>query len=191
LKALAHTDALGLYFGQRAKYWDDVRRLQVPLVAAVDGYCLGAGFELALLCDIVVASEAAQFGLPETSLGLVPGAGGTQRLPRALGKAKTMEVVLAGRLLTALECERAGIVSRVVPREALLDKATSIAREIASRAPVAQRLAKELVNTAFDLPLEAGLGVERTLFAIAFSSEDAREGIQAFLEKRKPGWRGR
>jgi enoyl-CoA hydratase len=184
LKALATLDTIDYYFGQRARLWDEIRSVRVPVVAAVSGFCLGAGCELALMSDIVVASESAQFGLPETKLGLIPGAGGTQRLVRAIGKANTMDVVLAGRLLSAREAQVAGLVARVVGPERWLDEAAEVAREIAARSSVATRLAKNAVNTAFESPLEAGLEAERKAFAIALGSEEARRAIAAFLDRR-------
>lgn len=188
LRDLAQSSATELYFGARFRMWDEIRRVRTPLIAAVSGFCLGGGLELAMMCDIVVAAEEARFGLPETGLGLIPGAGGTQRLARSIGKPKAMEVILAGRLLTASEAEAAGLVARVTRSDGWLDEATRIAKEIARRSPVAVRLAKESVNRSFDTGLEAGLDVERKAFAIAFGAADAQEGIAAFLEKREPRW---
>lgn len=189
LRDLARMDASELYFGERFRAWDAIRATRTPLVAAVSGFCLGGGLELAMSCDVVVAAEGAKLGLPETSLGLIPGAGGTQRLVRAIGKAKAMEVILAGRLLTAAEAEAAGLVARVTGAHGWFEEAVRLAEEIARRGPIAVRLAKEAVGRAFDTGLEAGLDVERKAFAIAFGSAEAREGIAAFLEKREPGWR--
>lgn len=189
LRELVGREPTELYFGSRFRAWDRIWRTRTPLVAAVSGYCLGGGLELAMICDIVVAAEGARFGLPETSLGLIPGAGGTQRLVRAIGKAKAMDVILAGRLLTAAEAEAAGVVARVTSADDWLAEARGIALEIARRSPVAVRLAKEAVGTAFYTGLEAGLDVEKKAFTVAFGSADAREGISAFLEKRDPGWR--
>lgn len=189
LRDLAQMGMTELYFGERFRSWDTVRRTRTPLIAAVSGFCLGGGLELAMMCDIVVASKGARFGLPETSLGLIPGAGGTQRLVRAIGKAKTMEVVLAGRLLDAAEAEAAGLVARVTDADSWLDEALRVAGEIAKRSPIAVRLAKEAVGRSFDTGLETGLDIERKAFAVAFGSEEAREGIAAFLEKREPRWR--
>jgi enoyl-CoA hydratase len=188
---LASTAPLDLYFGARIERWDAIRKIRTPLVAAVSGFCLGGGCELAMACDIVVASESARFGQPETNLGLIPGAGGTQRLTRAVGKAKAMDIVLSGRFLDAREAERAGLVARVVAKEAWLIEAKRVAREIAAKSPVATRLAKEAVNRAFDTALEVGLDLERKAFHVAFGSEDAREGLAAFAEKRKPEFKGR
>jgi enoyl-CoA hydratase len=188
---MADASAMDMYDARRIDRWDAIRRLRTPLVAAVSGYCLGGGCELAMACDLIVASETARFGQPETGLGIIPGAGGTQRLTRAVGKAKAMDVVLTGRFLDAHEAERAGLVARVVAREAWLEEAKRVARDIASKGPVAQRLAKEAVNRAFESTLETGLDFERKALYLAFASEDAREGLTAFREKRKPDFRGR
>jgi enoyl-CoA hydratase len=188
LRDIAQHEATELYFGGRFRSWDGIRRTRIPLVAAVSGFCLGGGMELAMMCDVIVAAEGARFGLPETSLGLIPGAGGTQRLARAIGKAKTMEVILAGRLLTARDAEAAGLVARVTTPDDWLDEGLRVAQEIAKRSPVAVRLAKEAVNRSFDAGLESGLDVERKAFTVAFGAADAREGIAAFLEKREPRW---
>src|SRR5918912_2057903 len=158
---LASSSPIDLYRSQRVERWDAIRRVRTPLVAAVSGHCLGGGCELAMACDLIVASETARFGQPETGLGVMPGAGGTQRLTRAVGKAVAMDMVLSGRTLSAREAERHGLVARVVAREAWLDEALRVAGEIAARAPVAQRLAKEAVARAFDTSLEAGPGLER------------------------------
>jgi len=160
-------------------------------VAAVSGYCLGGGCELAMLCDIVVASETAQFGQPEINLGVLPGAGGTQRLTHAVGKSLAMDVILTGRFLSADEALRAGLVARVVAREAWLDEAKRVARGIASKSPVSVRLAKESIDRAFDVPLTAGLELERRAFYLARASDDATEGLTAFVEKRRPDFKGR
>ena len=188
---LARSSAIELYNARRVERWDAIRNLRTPLVAAVSGYCLGGGCELALSCDLVVASETARFGQPETGLGIIPGAGGTQLLTRAVGKALAMDVILSGRQLTAREALAAGLVARVVAREAWLEEAKRVAREIASKGPVATRLAKESVDRAFEVSLSAGLEVERRALYLAFASEDAKEGLQAFVEKRKPDFKGR
>jgi enoyl-CoA hydratase len=188
---LARSSAIDLYYQRRVERWDAIAGLWTPLVAAVSGYCLGGGCELAMACDLIVASETARFGQPETGVGVIPGAGGTQRLTRAVGKALAMDVILTGRLLSAEEGERAGLVARVVAREAWLEEAKRVAREIASKAPVAVRLAKEAVDRAYESPLQLGLEHERRLLYLAFASEDAREGLNAFLEKRKPDFGGR
>jgi enoyl-CoA hydratase len=191
ISELRDTRTLDLYFGARLEKWDAIRKVRTPLVAAVSGFCLGGGCELAMACDVIIASETAQFGQPETGVGVMPGAGGTQRLTRAVGKAKAMDVILAGRFLDAWEAERAGLAARVVANEAWLEEAKRVAREIASKAPIAQRLAKEAVNRAFETTLDAGLDVERKLFHLAHSTEDAAEGLRAFGEKRRPDFKGR
>jgi enoyl-CoA hydratase len=188
---MAEASAMEMYEARRIDRWDAIRRLRTPLVAAVSGFCLGGGNELAMACDLIVASETARFGQPETGLGIIPGAGGTQRLTRAVGKAKAMDVILSGRFLDAWEAERAGLVARVVAREAWLEEAKSVARAIASKGPVAQRLAKESVNRAYESTLETGLDYERKALYLSFASEDAREGLTAFTEKRKPDFKGR
>jgi enoyl-CoA hydratase len=188
---MAQASAMEMYEARRIDRWDAIRRVRTPLVAAVSGFCLGGGCELAMACDLIVASETAQFGQPETGLGILPGAGGTQRLTRAVGKAKAMDVILSGRFLTAEEAERAGLVARVVAKEAWLEEAKAVARAIAAKGPIAQRLAKESVNRAFESTLETGLDYERKLLYLAFASEDAREGLTAFTEKRKPKFEGR
>jgi enoyl-CoA hydratase len=188
---LAQVSAIELYYQRRIERWDAIRGLWTPLVAAVSGYCLGGGCELAMSCDLIVASESAQFGQPETGLGIIPGAGGTQRLTRAVGKAVAMDVILSGRRLNANEALQAGLVARVVAKEAWLDEAKRVARHIAEKGPVATRLAKESVDRAYETTLGAGLEAERRALYLAFASEDAKEGLTAFTEKRKPEFRGR
>ena len=191
IRELSDSTPLELYFGGRIDKWDAIRSVRTPIVAAVSGYCLGGGCELAMACDLIVASETAQFGQPETNLGVLPGAGGTQRLTRAIGKSKAMDVILTGRFLTAREAEAAGLVARVVAAEAWLDEAKRLAHAIAAKSPVGVRLAKEAVNQAFETNLRAGLDAERKAFHLALSSEDAQDGMKAFLEKRKPEITGR
>jgi enoyl-CoA hydratase len=188
---LAKSSTIDLYYQRRVERWDEIAGLWTPLVAAVSGYCLGGGCELAMVCDLIVASETAQFGQPETGVGVIPGAGGTQRLTRAVGKALAMDVILSGRFLSADEALRAGLVARVVAREAWLDEAKRVARAIAEKAPVATRLAKEAVDRGFDSTLTLGLELERRLLYLAFASEGAKEGLNAFLEKRKPEFKGK
>jgi enoyl-CoA hydratase len=188
---LANSSAIELYYARRIERWDAIRGLWTPLVAAVSGYCLGGGCELAMACDLIVASETTRFGQPETSLGIIPGAGGTQRLTRAVGKATAMDVILSGRMLTADEALAAGLVARVVAKEAWLDEAKRVAHEIASKGPVATRLAKEAVDRAYESTLQLGVEYERRALYLAFASEDAKEGLKAFTEKRKPEFRGR
>ncbi len=188
---LAAATPIELYENRRVARFDAIRALRTPLVAAVSGYCLGGGCELAMACDLIVASETAQFGQPEINLGVLPGAGGTQRLTRAVGKSLAMDVILTGRFLSAQEALQAGLVARVVAREAWLDEAKRVAREIASKSPVSVRLAKEAVDQAFESPLASGIEFERRAFYLARASEDATEGLTAFVEKRKPDFKGR
>lgn len=191
VRSLLARTATEIYDGDRALLWERLRRIRTPTVAAVSGLCLGGGCELAMISDVVVASTSARFGLPETQLGLIPGAGGTQMLPRAIGKATAMDMVLTGRLLDAGEAATMGLVSRVVGADEWLATAAKVARRIAGRPAVAQRLAKEAIMTAFEAPLRSGIDGERRAFAMAFGSEDAREGMTAFVEKRDPVWRHR
>lgn len=172
-------------------YWDRLQRIARPIVAAVSGYALGGGCEFAMACDMIIASESAQFGQPEINLGVMPGAGGTQRLTRAVGKALAMEMVINDRRLSADEAVRFGLANRVVPVETYLEEAIRFGGEIAARAPIAVRLAKEAVNAAFEMPLQAALAHERRLFYFLFSSEDQKEGMEAFINKRRPEWKGR
>ncbi|MFN2187875.1 MAG: enoyl-CoA hydratase-related protein [Candidatus Promineifilaceae bacterium] len=172
-------------------YFDRLMQLAKPVIAAVSGYALGGGCELAMTCDMIVASESAKFGQPEINLGVIPGAGGTQRLTRAVGKALAMEMILNGRTLSASEAMAHGLVNRVAPDDSYLEEALALAVEIADRAPVALRLAKEAVNAAFESNLRSGLRHERRLFYLLFSTEDQKEGMRAFLEKRKAEWQGK
>ena len=188
---MADSSVVDMVAARRVDRWDAIRAVRTPLVAAVSGFCLGGGCELAMCCDLIVASETAVFGQPETALGLIPGAGGTQRLTRTVGKALAMDMILSGRRLSAREALASGLVARVVAREAWLDEAKRVAREIAAKGPVANRLAKEAVDRAFEGPLSLGLDYERRQLYLAFASDDAKEGISAFLEKRKPGFSGR
>jgi enoyl-CoA hydratase len=191
IKELSDATHFELYFGGRIDKWDAIRKIRTPIVAAVSGYCLGGGCELAMACDLIVASETGQFGQPETNLAVLPGAGGTQRLTRAIGKSKAMDVILTGRFLSAEEAEQAGLVARVSPQESWLADAKGVAASIAEKSPVGVRLAKEAVNQALETTLAAGLDAERKAFHLALSSEDAQEGLAAFLEKRKPHFKGR
>jgi enoyl-CoA hydratase len=172
-------------------YWDRLRKIGKPVVAAVSGFALGGGCELAMACDMIVASESAKFGQPEINLGIIPGAGGTQRMTYAVGKALAMEIVLNGRFLSADEAQQYGLINRVVPVELYLEEAIKFAAEIAARAPVALRLAKEAVNAVFETPLQAGLAHERRLFYMLFSTEDQKEGMDAFINKRPATWQGK
>ncbi|HKG56600.1 MAG TPA: enoyl-CoA hydratase-related protein [Candidatus Limnocylindrales bacterium] len=173
------------------RHWDRVKRIRKPLIAAVRGVALGGGCELAMACDMIVASDDAKFGQPEIRLGVMPGAGGTQRLTRAVGKAKAMEMVLTGEPITAREAEARGLVTRVVPATDTLDSALELASRIAALPSAAVVAAKEAVNRALELPLEAGLEFERRNFFLLFATDDMREGTAAFVEKRPPSWTGR
>ena len=188
---LAAGTPVSLYQDRRIERWDAIRSVRTPLVAAVSGFCLGGGCELAMACDLIVASETARFGQPEINLGVMPGAGGTQRLTRAVGKAVAMDMILSGRMLRAEEARDLGLVARVVAQEAWLEAAKRVAGEIAAKSPVSVRLAKEAIDEAFETPLSAGVEFERRSFYLARASEDADEGLSAFMEKRKPEFRGR
>ena len=174
-----------------ARFWPRLAALRTPVVAAVSGYALGGGCELALACDMIVASESAQFGQPEILLGIIPGGGGTQRLARVMGKQRAMELVLTGRRIGAEEAHRLGIVTRLASAEGWLDAALELAAEVAERPPLATRLAKQAVLAAEETALTAGLDHERRLYELAMATEDRVEGMNAFLEKRKPEFRGR
>jgi enoyl-CoA hydratase len=171
--------------------WEHIRNIRKPVVAAVAGYALGGGCELAMACDIVIAAEGAKFGQPEINLGVFPGAGGTQRLPRAIGKAKAMDLILTARMMDAAEAERAGLVSRVVPAQGLLEEALAVAEKIASYSLPVVMMAKEAVNRAWETTLAEGIRFERRLFHACFALEDRKEGMAAFVEKRKPRFRHR
>src|SRR5215203_1595354 len=191
IEVLSQTTPYEAATSDRLARWDSIRKIGKPIVAAVSGFCLGGGCELAMLCDVIVASETARFGQPEINVGVFPGAGGTQRLPRAVGKAVAMDMILTGRMLSAEEALALRLVARVVMKEAWLDEAKRVAREIAAKSPIAIRLAKEAVDAAFESPLSVGLELERRAFYLARASDDATEGLTAFVEKRKPEFRGR
>jgi enoyl-CoA hydratase len=175
----------------RIGQWDRVRRITKPVIAAVNGWCLGGGCELALTLDLIVAGEGAKFGQPEINIGVIPGAGGTQRLTRAIGKSKAMEMILTGEPMSAAEADRAGLVARVTTDELCVEDALALAAKIATKSPVALRLAKEAVNAAYEMGLTEALAHERRLFYLLFASEDQKEGMAAFLEKRPPEFKGR
>jgi enoyl-CoA hydratase len=191
IKEMSAVSAVEMLQGDHISAFDDILRIKKPVIAAVSGWCLGGGNELAMSCDMIVASETAQFGQPEINLGVIPGAGGTQRLTRAVGKVTAMEMVLNNRTLNAEEALEFGLVNRVVPVERYLDEALALAGEIAARAPLAIRLGKEAVNNAFESTLSDGLADERRAFYFLFASQDQKEGMQAFLEKRDAEWKGR
>ncbi|MHC4108229.1 MAG: enoyl-CoA hydratase-related protein [Planctomycetota bacterium] len=188
---MAERSMLEMYQRDQFATWDRIRRIKKPIVAAVSGFALGGGCELMMLCDVVIASETAQIGQPEINIGVMPGAGGTQRLTRAVGKATAMDVILTGRFLSAKEALAAGLVSRVVPKEHFFSEALRVAHEMAGKGPVALNLAKESVLKAFETTLAEGLEYERKLFYMLFGTDDQKEGMRAFMEKRKPEFRGK
>lgn len=190
IKEMAGATPVGMLLHDNISQFDRIRHVKKPVIAAVSGWCLGGGSELALSCDMIVASESARFGQPEITIGVIPGAGGTQRLTRAVGKAIAMEMVLNNRTLTAEEALRFGMVNRVVPVERYLAVALELAAEIAARAPLAVRFGKEAVNHAFESFLSDGLADERRAFYFLFASQDQKEGMAAFIEKRQPEWKG-
>jgi enoyl-CoA hydratase len=189
MKDLSFMDAyMGNYF---TRNWDTLRRVRKPVIAAVNGYALGGGCEVAMMCDVVIAGDNARFGQPEIKLGVIPGAGGTQRLPLAIGKAKAMDLLLTGRTIDAAEAERSGLVSRVVPADQAVAVALEVAAEIAAYPLPALLMLKESVNRAFESPLSEGLLFERRMIHALFATEDKKEGMTAFVEKRKPSFRHR
>ena len=191
IKEMTGANAVDMLLADNISRWDRLRKLKKPLISAVSGWCLGGGSELAMACDMIVASETAKFGQPEINIGVIPGAGGTQRLTRAVGKALAMEMVLNARFLSAEEALRYGLLNRVAPVETYLEEALKLANEIAVRAPLAVRLGKEAVNQAFESFLADGLADERRAFYFLFSTEDQKEGMAAFMEKRRANWKGR
>jgi enoyl-CoA hydratase len=186
---MANATAMDMYAGRRLDRYDRIRAVRTPIVAAVSGFCLGGGNEVAMSCDLIVCSPTARFGQPETGVGIIPGAGGTQRLVRAVGKSLAMDVILSGRFLNAEEALWAGLVARIA--DDWLGEAKAVAATIASKAPHATEIAKELVDHAYEATLTTGIDDERKAFYLAFAAEDAREGLTAFVEKRKPEWSGR
>ena len=190
IRELARQTPVTLIADNEFAIWDAIRRIRTPLVAAVRGVALGGGCELAMACDMIVAAEDAQFGQPEIRLGAMPGAGGTQRLTRAVGKARAMELILTGRPMSAREAEKAGLVTTVVPAEATLDAALELASRVAAMAPLAAIAAKDAVNQAFEVSLSAGLEFERRNFFLLFATDDQSEGMAAFIDKRTPAWKG-
>jgi len=188
---MATASAIEMLRANRIAQWDRVRRIGKPVIAAVNGWCLGGGCELAMALDLIVAGEGARFGQPEINLGVIPGAGGTQRLTRAIGKSRAMQMILTGEPIDAREAHRLGLVARVVPSELLVEDALTLAATIATKSPLALRLAKEAVNAAYEMSLTDALAHERRLFYLLFASEDQKEGMAAFLEKRDPDFKGR
>ncbi|RIJ37043.1 enoyl-CoA hydratase-related protein [Pontibacter oryzae] len=191
IKQMAGKTAIDMLNVDQFSTWDQIRKTKKPIIAAVSGFALGGGCELAMTCDMIVASETAQFGQPEIKIGVMPGAGGTQRLTKAIGKAKAMEMVLTGKFISADEAEKHGLINRVVPVELYLDGAFKLAADVAQMSPVAAKLAKESVNRSFETHLDEGLHFERKNFYLCFASEDQTEGMNAFVEKRKPEFKGR
>ena len=191
IKEMVEASAVDMLLADNIGVWDRIRGIKKPLIAAVSGWCLGGGNEVAMMCDMIIASETAKFGQPEINLGVIPGSGGTQRLTKAVGKAIAMEMVINNRTLTAEEAHRLGLINRVVPVEVYLDEALKLANEIGARAPLAVRTGKEMVNQAFETFLEEGIADERRAFYFLFSSEDQKEGMRAFIEKRDPDWKGK
>jgi len=191
IKEMQPLDFAEVYKSDFISGWDEIAKARKPIIAAVSGFALGGGCELAMLCDFIIASETAKFGQPEITLGVIPGIGGSQRLTRAVGKAKAMDLILTGRMMDAAEAERAGLVSRVVAPERLLDEALEAATKIASLSRPSVLMAKEAVSRAFETTLEEGLRFERRLFQSLFATEDQKEGMAAFIEKRKPAFKNR
>ena len=191
IKEMAESSPVEMVNSNRIDLFDRMRSIKKVVIAAVSGWALGGGCEIALSCDMIVASETAKFGQPEMTIGVIPGAGGTQRLARLLGKNLAMEMVINNRTLSAAEALQFGLANRVVPLDRFLDEAVALAEEIASRAPLAVRMAKDSVNAAFETTLTEGLKAERRNFYLLFSTEDQKEGMRAFIEKRKPNWKGK
>ena len=175
------------FIGER---WETVLEIQKPVIAAVAGFALGGGCELAMMCDLIIAADTAKFGQPEINLGIIPGAGGSQRLTRAIGKSKSMEMILTGRMMDSAEAERSGLVSRVVPGDKLIEEAMAAATKIAGQSPLAVKMNKELVEAAYETTLATGVALERRLFHSLFAFDDQKEGMAAFIEKRKPDFKG-
>lgn len=190
IKEMVDASLVEIVWNDQITRFTRISQIAKPVIAAVSGWCLGGGNELAMTCDMIVASETARFGQPEINIGVIPGAGGAQRLARTVGKAIAMEMVLNNRLLTAEEALQYGLVNRVVPVERYLEEALALAEEIANRAPLAVRLGKEAVNQAFESFLSDGIADERRAFCLLFATEDQKEGMSAFIEKRKPKWKG-
>ncbi len=191
IKEMADKSVIEIMDTDHVAVFGRIRTIQKPVIAAVSGWALGGGCEVALSCDMIVASESAKFGQPEITIGVIPGAGGTQRLTRAVGKVLAMEMILNNRTLTAHEAYQFGLVNRVVPVDGYLDETLILANEIASRAPLALRAAKKMINQSYELSLAEGLAEEKQTFYNLFASEDQKEGMKAFIEKRKPEWKGK
>ena len=188
IKRMAEASTVDMLLTDQLARWDRIRKLNKPVVAAINGYALGGGSELAMMCDMIIAGEGAKFGQPEINIGVIPGAGGTQRLTRAVGKARAMELVLCGRQYSAQEAYEMGLITKITPNELTIDEAKKLAHDIASKPAMAVRLGKEAVLKAFDTTIEGGLDYERKLFYMLFATLDQKEGMGAFIEKRKPEW---
>ena len=191
IKQMADKSAIDMQVMDQFSTWDQIRKTKKPIIAAVSGFALGGGCEFVMTCDMVIASETAKFGQPEIKLGTIPGAGGTQRLTKAIGKAKSMELILTGRFLSAQEAHFYGLVNKVVPVEMYMHEAVELAKEIAQMSSIAVQLAKEAINRSFETQLDEGLMFERKNFYLTFASEDQKEGMKAFTEKRKPVFKGK
>jgi enoyl-CoA hydratase len=191
IKEMATQSPIDMYVRDQFATWDNIRKIKKPIIAATSGFVLGGGCELAMTCDIIVAAECSKFGQPEIKLGVIPGAGGTQRLTRAVGKAKAMEMILTGKMYSAKEMFDAGLVSRVAADEIYLEEAQALAKEIASMPLIAVQIAKESILKSFDTTVEQGLEFERKSFYLLFASDDMKEGMNAFIEKRPPKWKGK
>ena len=191
IKEMADAAAIEMYAKDQFAVWDKMRKIKKPIVAAVSGFALGGGCEVTMMCDMIVAAECAKFGQPEINLGVIPGVGGTQRLTKAIGKARAMEMILTGKMFSAKEMFDAGLVSKVVSDESYFDEALNLAKEVASKPTITVQIAKQCILKSYDTSLENGLEYERQSFYLLFASEDKFEGMKAFIEKRKPAWKGK
>ncbi len=191
IKEMADASAIEMQMSNRFARWDRIRKIRKPIIAAVSGFALGGGCELAMSCDMIIGAESAKFGQPEINLGVIPGAGGTQRLTKAIGKARAMEMILTGRMMSSKDMFDAGLLTRVVEDSVYLDEAIELAKEIASKPSIAVMLGKECVMKSLDLTIESGLEFERKNFYLLFATEDKFEGMKAFVEKRKADWKGK
>jgi enoyl-CoA hydratase len=191
IKEMADATAVDMLLRDNIALWDRAKKVSKPLIAAVAGYALGGGCELAMLCDIIIAGENARFGQPEINIGLIPGAGGTQRLTRIVGKSIAADMILTGRQLTAEEALQRGLVARVVPQELIVESAVALGKELAQRPPISLRMAKEAITRAFEGRVDDGIDFERKIFYLLFATQDSHEGMHAFIDKRQPSYEGR
>ncbi len=189
IKEMATQSAIDMYIRDQFAVWDKIRKVKKPIIAATSGFVLGGGCELSMACDMIVAADCTKFGQPEIKLGIIPGAGGTQRLTRAIGKAKAMEMILTGRMYSAREMFEAGLVTRLADDEVYLEEAQALAKEIASMPQLALQMAKDAIMKSYDTTIEGGLEYERKAFYLLFASDDMKEGMNAYVEKRKPEWK--